>query len=131
METLGSNTIHKLIVGVCLVLLAAAMPGPAMAQGPAPTPDIPYHFEPLEIPPAEHTVPVNVVDTNFISDVGSYALTLFKILDDQSVLGNFVVIMVGLWCVWWIYRYVSRRPTTPGKVESDGGHAHRGRKRYY
>jgi hypothetical protein len=90
-----------------------SLPTVALAQGPAPTPDLPYHFEPLEIGPPEHEIPINFTTPEFINDVGSYALTLFTLLDQYNVLGIFVVIMVGLSALWWLYSFVTDRPIIP------------------
>ena len=94
------------------LLLTVTLPAVALAQGPGPTPETPYNFEPIEIPDAPFHVPVDIANVDFINDVGSYALTVFTLLDKYNVLGIFVVIMVGLSVLWWLYSFVTDKPVS-------------------
>lgn len=88
--------------------------------GGGPTPELPYHFEPLPIPEAPHQIPINFTTPDFINQVGSYALTLLVLLDQYQVLGIFVVIMLGLSALWWLYSFVTDRPILPTLNVSGG-----------
>jgi hypothetical protein len=101
------------------LLLALALAAPALAQEPPP--DLPYHFEPIEIPPPEHEVPINITGPDFINLIGSYALTLFTLLDQYQVLGIFVVIMLGLSALWWLWSFVTDRPVPADTMDVTGG----------
>jgi len=99
------------------VLLAFLLfPGLAAAQGPAPTPDIPYNFEPVDY---ESTSPTGlnigdlIADVSFINALGSYAVTVWAMLDDWAgggVLGYFVVFLLGLSVIVFIARFVYGKP---------------------
>jgi hypothetical protein len=104
------SLISSLLIALSLSLSLSL---PALAQGPEPTPDLPYHFEPLEIGDAPHDIPINFTTPDFINKVGSYALTVFTLLDKYQVLGIFVVIMLGLSALWWLYSFVTDRPVLP------------------
>jgi hypothetical protein len=94
------------------LLLIVTLPAVALAQGPADEPETPYHFEPIEIPEPEHQIPIDIANVDFINQVGSYALTVFTLLDKYNVLGIFVVILVGLSALWWLYSFVTDKPVT-------------------
>lgn len=103
----------KKLVSFLLIATCYLLPATAYAQGPEPTPDLPYHFEPLPITDAPHDIPINFTTPDFINAVGSYALTVFTLLDKYNVLGIFVVIMLGLGALWWLYSFVTDRPIMP------------------
>lgn len=126
---MGSNTICKLIFPLLLLL---AWPGLALAQQPEPTPNTPYHFDPVTIPDAPHEVPMgNFNDVDFINSVGSYALTVLVLLDSYNVLGSFVVILVSCTAVWWVYGFVTKRRSRPTRTNDTDDDSPRQRRKYY
>jgi hypothetical protein len=106
----------KLITALALSLsLSLFLAFTALAQSPPATPDLPYHFEPVDFDPnAAPELPLPSVTTpDFINALGSYALTVFSLLDKYQVLGIFVVIMLGLSALWWLYSFVTDKPVNP------------------
>lgn len=68
---------------------------------------IPYSFEPIEIPDPPVSLEIDLVDTDFINNTGSMALTLFSILEDFSILGIFLVILLAVGAVFWLWTMVT------------------------
>lgn len=116
---MGSYTVRKLTLLMFFVFGCLAWPGLALAQEPQPTPDTGYHFDPLDIPAAPYDIPLgDFTSSDFINNVGSYALTVLVLLDSYSVLGKFVVILLGFSMIWWVYGFVTKRRKLP-KVTND------------
>ncbi|GIK42355.1 MAG: hypothetical protein BroJett011_61880 [Chloroflexota bacterium] len=111
----------KLFALLSALALALALTTPALAQEPTPIP-LPYHFEPVDFDEnAAPELPLPSVTTpTFINALGSYALTVFSLLDKYQVLGIFVVIMLGLSALWWLYSFVTDRPVNPALNVSGG-----------
>ncbi|NJN95686.1 MAG: hypothetical protein HC875_17025 [Anaerolineales bacterium] len=114
----------KYLIIFSIVISSFILPPSSFAQSPEPTPDLdlPYHFEPVDFDEnAAPDLPLPSVTTpDFINKVGSYALTVFSLLDKYQVLGIFVVIMLGLSCLWWLYSFVTDRPVLPTLNVSGG-----------
>jgi hypothetical protein len=113
---MGSNTFSQLIA-ICLIILLLA-PGPALAQGPEPTPELPYNFEPMDYEseaPSEIGLDDLVSDPASINKMGSVVVTTWAMLDDfaggAGVLGYLVVFLMGLWVLRWAAKYVYNRNT--------------------
>jgi len=108
--------VKKSLLILCAFLLnfSLSLPTVALAQSPPATPDLPYHFEPVDFDPnAAPALPLPSVYTpDFINALGSYALTVFAMFDQWNVLGIFVVIMLGLSALWWLHSFVTDRPNS-------------------
>lgn len=76
------------------------------------TTTLPYEFEPIDFErPDLPTLGIDLLDVEFINNVGSMALTLFTIFDKYYILGIFMVILVSLIAVAWLWTYVTDRPS--------------------
>lgn len=76
------------------------------------TTTLPYEFEPIDFErPDLPTLGIDLLDVDFINQVGSMALTLFTIFDKYYILGIFMVILVSLIAVAWLWTYVTDRPS--------------------
>jgi hypothetical protein len=74
---------------------------------------LPYEFEPIDFSNADaEDLNVDLVNPAFINWVGSIALTLFSILDSFAILGIFVVLMLAIWCVFLLWRFVTETPSS-------------------
>lgn len=110
------------------VVLFFALAAPALAAEPmelsyttAQTITLPYNFEPRPIIEPPNELPINFIDVEFINNVGSYALTVFTILDQYQVLAIFVVIMLALSALWWLYTFVTGKPVRADTLELSSG----------
>lgn len=110
------------------VLLFFSLATPALAAEPmelsyttAQTVTLPYNFTPRPIIEPPNELPINFVNVDFINNVGSYALTVFTILDQYQVLAIFVVIMLALSALWWLYTFVTGKPARADTLELSSG----------
>jgi hypothetical protein len=110
----------QLLIISLLLISSFILPPSSFAQEPTPD-DLPYHFEPVEFDPnAAPELPLpSVTRPDFINALGSYALTVFAMMDQWNVLGIFVVITLGLGALWWLYSFVADRPVLP-KLDLSG-----------
>lgn len=93
-----------------------------VAYTPAQTITLPYSFAPLPIGTPEHTIPaLNLASVEFVNSMGSYALTLYSILDKLAILGIFVVLILAVRAVWWLYGFVTGLPSSAPALDVSGG----------
>lgn len=107
----------KAVSILILIMALAGLPSVALAQ--APTPDIPYNFEPIEL--EEGPAPVDLLalttDTGNINEMGSYTVTVWSILDGFAgggVLAYLTIFLLALVAIRWVSRYVYDKPI-PGE----------------
>lgn len=83
---------------------------------------LPYEFEPLDInnPDVTPLPEVDLVSVTFINTLGSVALTLFAIFDQFQVLAIFLVLMLAVTILFYLWRYVTNRPSTVELKVSEG-----------
>ncbi len=83
---------------------------------------LPYEFEPLDInnPDVTPLPEVDLVSVSFINTLGSVALTLFAIFDQYSILAIFLVLMLAVTILFYLWRYVTNRPSTVELKVSEG-----------
>lgn len=83
---------------------------------------LPYEFEPLDInnPDVTPLPEVDLVSVSFINTLGSVALTLFAIFDQFQVLAIFLVLMLAVTILFYLWRYVTNRPSTVELKVSEG-----------
>ena len=117
----------KFFVAIALVFLLAA---PAAAQEPTPTPnfDMPYEFEKFDY---ETDVQIPQIDIfsmvsapEFIKTIGSAVLTAWDMLikdysGGASIISIFVIILMGIWLIKWIARFVFRKRDVGDTAEID------------
>lgn len=106
------NRITSLLLAALVFLVVTA---PAHAQDPTPTPggDLPYDFTPYEyekgVSPAAQ---LNIFNNpTFINSLGKTTTTMMTFFDDQMVLAIFVIILLALWLLWGIAKFVYNSPS--------------------
>lgn len=108
----------KVFVLFVVSILFLLVPVTAQAQSPTPTPggNLPYDFAPYEYEKgASPAAQLNIFNNpNFINGMGKVTTTLMTFFDDQHVLGIFVVILLSLWLLWGIAKYVFSSPSRSG-----------------
>jgi len=113
----------KLKITAIIFMFFLLVPAVA-AQTPSPgggaievTPDtLPYTFTPYTYTTSGHLDQLDVFQNPaFVNPMGSTALTLFSILDSQNVLGIFVVLLIGIFFLWRIFKF-----TTTATPNTDG-----------
>lgn len=82
---------------------------------------IPYTFEPIPIPTPEFSLMPDFTDVTFINNMGSYALTVFSMLDALAFLGALVVIYLSVRVLIWLYGFVTDEPTDVEKLNVSEG----------
>lgn len=97
--------------------LLLLVPGPALAASPwdiqptaAQTTTLPFEFAPLEIGSSPYQVLPDFTSISFINQMGSYALTVFSMMDKLQFLGILVVLLLAIRAVWWLYSFVTDKP---------------------
>ena len=72
---------------------------------------IPYEFEPIDFSDSDAPpLPLpDLVSVPFINQMGSMALTVFQLIDQFSIFGKFVLIILSVWVIWWLWSFVTRR----------------------
>lgn len=95
--------------------------GVLLYQTAVQTTTLPYEFEPLDLDnPDAPQLEIDLVSVPFINQVGSLALTLFALFDKFSILGLFLVIMLAVWVIYWLWTYVTGKPSTVTLKLSEG-----------
>lgn len=123
---MGFNTLWlKLTLVICLFFWLTP---PILAAEPlnmtvtaAQTITIPYVFEPLPLATPEYSFMPDFTNETFINNVGSYALTIFSMLDALAFLGALVVIYLSIRVLIWLYGFVTEEPTDVEKLNVSGG----------
>jgi len=104
------------IIAVVFLVFLPALASPAYAQDPDESfPGNPYNFEPADIPETDPPIVLGdlIRDVGFINAVGSYATTIWVILDNFAgggVLGYFVIFLLGVSVIVFVARYVYNKP---------------------
>jgi len=107
----------KKILFVSVMATLLCLPGLAHAQEPTPTPPTPYTFEPVieTDDPAPPPVAIDdlLIAPETINSIGSYAVTLWAMLDSFAgggVLAILVIILAGVGVIRYIAKWVYQKP---------------------
>lgn len=82
---------------------------------------IPYTFEPIPLATPQYSFMPDFTEVTFINSVGSYALTIFSMLDALAFVGALVVIYLSIRVLVWLYGFVTEEPTDVEKMDVSGG----------
>lgn len=123
---MGFNTLWiKTTLAVALTFWLAP---PILAAAPteicataAQTITLPYTFEPIPLATPQYSFMPDFTDVTFINSVGSYALTIFSMLDALAFMGALVVIYLSIRVLVWLYGFVTEEPTDVEKMDVSGG----------
>jgi len=112
------------------IILFLALASPAAAQEPTPTPnfDMPYEFEKFDYDTSVEIPSIDIFSMvsapEFINTIGSAVLTSWDMLitdysGGASLVSILVVIIMGVWLIKWMARYVFNRRDAGNTTEID------------